>query len=108
MCEECHEEAIANKIPALHMRHYIETYPCSKHGDPRILSPRLSAWLAFFNVVAPYSTAQTLDHRLIDKFCQEYGIPFAKAFEMLTMILRIVGEADAHQHENRRLPEGEK
>lgn len=66
--------------------------PCSKHGDPRILSPRLSAWLEFFNVIAPYSTAQTLDHQLISKICDDYDIPFTRAFEKLTFILNICTE----------------
>lgn len=87
-CRECFQEAIDQQIPALQRIHYVEQYPCRKHGHPGILSPKLTAWVEFFLVVQPYCTPQTLPIELVDKICKEYGIPFVKAFEQLTIILQ--------------------
>ena len=79
----------------------------SKHGDPRILSPRLTAWLEFFNVIAPYcTTPQTLDHNLIAKICEDYQIPFTTAFEKLSMILKIYRERENEKDESSNQNEG--
>ena len=91
-CLECLEEAIEKNIPAIQRMRYIETLPCSKHGHPGILPKRLKAWFDFFGVIAPYSTPQTLDHTLISKICEEYGISFVKAFEMLSVIQKVVAK----------------
>ena len=48
----------------------------------------------------PYSTPQTLDHALVSKICDEYGIPFCRALEELTVILKAVG--DNHGKPKRR------
>jgi hypothetical protein len=95
VCQECFQEAIDKNIPALKRIGYIEEYPCSKHGAPYFLPPKLTAWVEFFFVIQPYCTLQTLPVDLIDKICTEYGISFCKAFEMLTIILR----AMTKQHE---------
>ncbi len=86
------EEAIDKKIPPLERPKFIEALPCNKHGHPGILPSSLRAWVDFFNVVAPYSTERTLDHALISKICDAYGIPFMEAFEHLSVILRTISE----------------
>jgi hypothetical protein len=74
----------------------VETLPCSKHGHPAWVPSRLLAWVDFYKVIAPYNSQQGgLDHVLITKICNYYGIDFIDAFEMLTTILEIVKERDA-------------
>jgi len=46
----------------------------------------LSVWVDFYNVIAPYSTSQTLDHALISKICTDYEIRFTDAFYWLSII----------------------
>ena len=102
VCQECFQEAIDKNIPAIKRITYVEEYPCSKHGAPYFLSPKLMAWVEFFFVIQPYCTPQTLPVALIDKICREYGLSFVEAFEMLTIILRTMTSSD----ENRDQDEG--
>jgi len=68
--------------------------PCPIHGHPADgLTPKLRAWVDFYNVVAPYSKQARLDHTLISKLCLDYGLNFSKAFEMLTTIHKAVLDA---------------
>jgi len=86
-CQECHREALIQKIPPLKIPSCCQTLPCSKHGHPAFLPPELNAWLDFFNAVVLYNhTENTLDHVLISKICNAYGIEFLVAFEMLSII----------------------
>lgn len=98
-CQWCHKELIDQNVSALQRRGKIETLPCSKHGDPRWMSDKSRAWRDFYNVVAPYCPSRTtLDHALISKICDEYGINFLAAFERLSSILRAVNEHEDTRH----------
>ena len=89
MCPDCLQEANAQKTSSLKRFDQIEALPCSKHGHPGWLTPRLQAWVEFFSIVAPYGTDTTLDHALVSKICEAYGLDFCEAFEQLTWILEI-------------------
>lgn len=102
-CQECLQEAIEKNIPAIKRIKYVEKYPCSKHGHPGFLPPKLIAWVEFFFVIQPYCTPQTLDHVLISQICDDYEIPFSKAFEMLTIILKAMTKPDEHSDQNKRI-----
>jgi hypothetical protein len=83
-------------MPAVKIAQYIQNLPCSKHGHPGILSSKLAAWVEFYKVVVPYSPSfDVLDHSLISKLCDETGIPFGQAFEMLSLIHAINKEVHA-------------
>ena len=89
-CQECLQEAIEKNISAIKRISYVEQYPCSKHGHPAFLPPKLTAWVEFFFVIQPYYTSQTLPIDLVSKICEEYELSFTKAFEMLTIILKAI------------------
>jgi len=76
----------------------VEKIPCSKHGHPAWISSRLRAWIDFFQVIAPYCHDGRLDHVLISKICEEYGINFVTAFEKLTWIFEIVREIQGEDY----------
>ena len=66
-----------------------------------MLRPEETAWVDFYQVVAPYSQDGALDHVLISKICEAEGIDFLTAFEWLTFIHSVLME---HQtDENKRV-----
>lgn len=68
------------------MKRRVQSLPCPHHGHPAQLLPHLRAWINFYNLIAPYSTSQTLDHILISKICADYHLRFTEAFFWLTVI----------------------
>lgn len=72
----------------------LEPDGCPEHGHPAHLPTHLAVWVDFFVLIAPYCTPTTLDHGLISKICDEYGIKFSDAFYWLSFIHREVAKRD--------------
>lgn len=83
-CQNCIDEDVNNNVKPIKRR--VQTLPCPIHGHPGWLLPHLRVWVDFYNVIAPYSTSQTLDHALISKICTDYEIRFTDAFYWLSII----------------------
>ena len=82
------------------LKRKLQKLPCPTHGHPANLPRHLTAWVDFFNVVAPYTSENgTLDHVLVSKICDEYGISFSEAFYWLNFILKEVKKRDGGEGE---------
>ena len=91
VCKQCHQDQIDQKISPLRIK--IQEFPCPLHGHPGRLNADESAWVSFYEVVAPYSREGALDHVLISKICEAEQIDFMTAFEWLTFIHQILLKA---------------
>ena len=74
--------------------------PCEVHGHPAHLPEDLAAWIDMYNIIAPYSTQTgVLDHSLISKLCDGFGIDFLRALDKMLTIQRFARDRDAHKNE---------